>query len=370
MNLRAIFVAVAVALVTASGLGRADAHPPLPAGCSVATPLGCSYQSNLAFTDIRTALLTLTDAARGGYQVPLLVRYPADSVGPRPVVIWNHGGEPRPEGRLGSSEWSTAMAQAGYVVIHPSRNPITDPLPFETQCTDNGADPGVGCIGWVSHSLYGPQNTDFIIDNFATIQALRPALSGRLNANKVVVAGWSAGTTVALANAGAWRQFDPAGPVHDQKSTRPIGFMAVAPFGPDYGGFYYSLAANFGGFQSLSFDDIDERPFLFITGKGDYGPTFEPDSQLVKSEARTTGWMRATPGSKYLAWDTRIQATHGTVNISDCGTVLKAAHCAAITSLGIAYLDMVTRGRPAATSWLASDAFETLIGNEIELNRR
>ena len=42
----------------------------------------------------------------------------------------------------------------------------------------------------------------------------------------------------------------------------------------------------------------------------------------------------------------------------------------AIKSLGVAYLDAVTRGRRTAINWLASDAFVVLIGNEIELNRR
>jgi hypothetical protein len=146
--------------------------------------------------------------------------------------------------------------------------------------------------------------------------------------------------------------------------------MAVAPFGPDYAGFYYSPLFNFGGFQSGSFDSIDERPFLFVTGKGDLGPNVGLGNEEVKSEARTLAWLRSVPGLKYLAWDTRFLATHGTVNISDCVTAAQQAHCTAIRSLGLAYMDSVMRNRAAATAWLASDALETFINAQIELHRR
>lgn len=353
------------------GLSRpAVSQESLPPGCSPTTPLPCFYTSDLFFSDIRVVRLTLTDPARGGYQLPILIRYPHDSVGRRPIVIFNHGGEPRANGREGSVEWSTLLAASGYVVIHPSRNLIVNPAPFAALCAANGAVGNTGCINFISHSIYGPRNTDFIINSLGTIQTSAPALLGRFDASKLAVAGWSAGTTVALANAGATRRFKEGGPLYNQKSTRPIAFLAVAPFGPDYAGFYYSPLFNFGGFQSASFDTIDERPFLFVTGKGDYGPGVGLANTPVKSEARTMGWLRSMQGRKYLAWDTQTYASHGTMNVSDCNTVAKLHHCGGIRTTALAFMDSVLRNRLVATRWLASDALKVLLGNEIELHRR
>jgi acetyl esterase/lipase len=365
---------LAVSLSTAvQSLSPAFAHPPLPAGCDAQHLPACRYLSDLDFSNVGVVTTTLTDAARGNYPVPILIRFPIGANGPRPVVIFNHGGEPRANGRNGSSEWSTAMARAGYVVIHPSRSVVESPSADQLdECADNGVIGVTACGQWLGHSKFGPMNTNFLISQFAQLEQLHAELDGLLDRRKIVVAGWSAGTTVALANAGAWRRFDPEGPVYRQASTRPIAFMAVAPFGPDYGGFYYSPTWNFGGFQSRSFDAIDERPFLFVTGKGDFGPKVIVDlsREDVRSEARSLSWLRATPGRKYLAWDLDLRASHGTMNISDCGTALKQAHCRAIQSLGIAYLDAIVRRRVEAIRWLASDAFVTLTAGAIELHRR
>jgi hypothetical protein len=346
---------------------------PVAAGCDPAHPPSCLYQSDLNFTDIRVVRVTLSDPRRNNYPVPVLVRYPYGAPGPRPVVIFNHGGPPRTTGREGSTEWSRAMAAAGYVVIHPSRSPVDTPTADQNaECSANGVIGASACKDWLGHSLFGPANTNFLIGKFAQLASLRPELAGLLDPRKVVVAGWSAGTSVVLANSGAWRQFVPAGPVHHQASSMPIAFMTLAPFGPDYGGFYYSPTWNYGGFQSQSFDRIDERPFLFVTGKGDFGPKVVVDlkQEKVRSEARSLGWLRATTGHKFLAWNLDARATHGTMNISDCAPAPKNVYCSAIQSLGIAFLDAVVRKRAVAIRWLASNAFEASAGGAIELHRR
>ena len=225
------------------------------------------------------------------------------------------------------------------------------------------------CVNWVSHSLFGPLNTDFLISRFHVMQVRFPELVGRFNNSKVAVGGWSAGTTVALANAGAWRQFTPSGPFHYQSTPTPEAFMAVAPFGPDYAGFNYAPTWNFGGFQTSSFDTIDDRPFLFVTGMGDYGPKTFPDKD-VASEARTFAWQRSTAGNKFLSWAIRPSASHGTMNISDCGTAIKQIQCNAIESLGLAYFDAVLRQRQVAIDWLATDAHRLFSNGLLEFRRR
>lgn len=361
--LRFVFCAIGAVAPMPSVVSTSSAQA-LPPGCSASSRAGCKYLPDINTPVGRPIDLTLIDPARSNYPVLIRIRYPLALSGRRPVIIWNHGGGPDRNGRNVSSEWSEAFASAGYIVIHPSRTPIADPAPFRQQCRNNGV-PGAtavqfdaNCAGWVAQFLYGPRNVDFLIQNVAEIERLAPSLAGRMDATRVMVGGWSAGTAIAFANAGARRQLQPGGPIYNQTNTRPLGFMGVSPTGADYADFA-------SGFQSTSFDSVDSRPFLFVSGKND-GDAATP------TEARSAGFLRAARGGKYFAWTTSLVPTHSTMNISDCGAVgtLKNAHCEWIRSLGLAFADSLLRRRPAASSWIASDAFVTMTDNVMELHRR
>src|SRR3954451_2521121 len=60
------------------------------------------YVSDLHFTPGAVDGIVLTDPARGGYRIPLLVRYPIGATDRRPIVIWNHGGR---AARSGARRW-------------------------------------------------------------------------------------------------------------------------------------------------------------------------------------------------------------------------------------------------------------------------
>src|SRR5678815_4470296 len=97
------------------------ARPLALPGCDGSDPETCVYTSDLHYNVGIADGIVLVDPARGNYQIPLLVRYPIGASGPRPVIIWSHGGDPSPNGRTRSEEWGNTLAAAGYVVIHPSR---------------------------------------------------------------------------------------------------------------------------------------------------------------------------------------------------------------------------------------------------------
>lgn len=353
-------VAVSALLAMLAGSSVFDAamaHPPLPAGCSASTRAGCVYTPAQTFVQTGIFDTVLTDAARNGYQLPVRVRYPVGAAGPLPVVIYNHGGGASANSgfKTNSQAWPEAWARHGYVVINPSRAPIPAPTNAQlAECALNSIPP-IACGGFFGYALYGPANTDFLISRFAQLASLHPPLSGLMDSGRVVVAGWSGGSTIALGNAGAARQFDPSGPVYDQKTDQPIAFFGIATMGPDYAGFD-------GGFSSESYDLIDERPFITFTGKG--------DTNGKPSEARTTAWRRSAAGNKFISYDTVLTVTHGTVNISECNTAIRVVHCEWMKSAGLAFLDAVTQNRAAAKLWLASDAYETLTSGKIEFHRR
>jgi dienelactone hydrolase len=285
-------VAAMAALAVTSPISAQQA---LPSACDRADPATCLYSSELAYDVGEIDGVSLTDTARDNYDLPLVIRYPVGAPGPRPVVIWHHGGNPSARGATRSEEWSRNLAAAGYVVVHPSRTLIADPTPFEAECRDNGFKVPDECAYWVTQNRYGPQNTHFLIDHLADVEALDPALAGTLDADMIVVAGHSAGTTSVLSNAGAWQRWRPAAPQYDERNDAPVAFLATGVQGPMYAGFHsgFQSPGPHNAITEHSFSGID-RPFMFITGVGD--ETGEPP------EARVTAWLTSSPGDKALLW--------------------------------------------------------------------
>src|SRR4051812_13550572 len=167
-------------LAVFAGTSRTEARK-LAQACDPAQPSSCLYQSDLHFPVGVVDGIVLTDPARGGYQVPLLVRYPIGAPGRRPIVIWNHGGAPSVAGRTRSAEWGETLARAGYVVIQPSRILPTDVAPLQAECTANGFPNPAECAFWIAEMRYGPQSVSFIIDRLGELESARPELRGRLD---------------------------------------------------------------------------------------------------------------------------------------------------------------------------------------------
>lgn len=339
--------------------GTGDAAVGPVAACSSSNLEACKYISDLQF-EVGVAELQLTDPARGNLAVPLLVQYPVGATDARPVVIWSHGGPPAANGRMRSEEWGRTLAAAGYVVVHPSRI-LVDPAPFQAECAREGFTAPTDCQMFISQVVFGSQTTVFTLDSLATIASMVPALAGHVDATRVAVAGHSAGSPSPLALAGAVRQF--AGPIHRDGDPRPLAFLATGPHGPDY-------AAFEDGFHEDSFHEIDARPFLWISGRGDEtGDDGEP--QHEPSEARTAGWLTSTRGDKFLSWDNDEVTVHESMDIHKCDqTPVQRTHCDAFAMLGTAFMDAYLRQRAEAVAYLASPAYDTLNAGVIELHRR
>ena len=348
LGLGLIFTMISASFSGARPLGASG-------GCDGSNPETCLYTSDLSFNVGIADGIVLVDPARDNYEIPLLVRFSIGAPGPRPVVIWNHGGAPSANGKTRSEEWGNTLAAAGYVVIHPSRLPVDSPSKdLKRECKANGFKSSVDCDLWISDMRFGAQTTHFLIDHLAQIEAANLALKGQFDMTKIVVAGHSAGTTTVLSNAGAFQQWVTGGTRYEERDDRPIAFLASGPQGPMYAGFA-------SGFQTTSFLKID-RPFMFITGVGD--ETGEP------IPTRVIGWITSIPGNKALVWDTEPGAVHETMDINKCDTPVQHNHCRWLASAGVAFLDSVVRERPEARDWMASNALNVLSGGAIELHRR
>ena len=341
------------------------------AACDPTVPETCRYVSDLSFATVNTTdLLTLTDPLRPDLtSIPIRVHSPQDGSGvARPVVIWSHGGSPGPNSYTRAEEWGHVLAAAGYVVVHPGRLAV-EVTGHEVECAAAGYDPSdpakiESCRLFISNAVYGPQTAAFTARSLATIEAAVLAEfpgSVVFDSAKIIMAGHSAGTPAPLALAGARRYFGTA--QQNDIDLHPVAFLATGPHGADYAQFN-------DGFNEDSFNFIDSRPFLFISGRGDEtGGIGQP--QHEPSEGRTIGWLTSTPGNKYLSWDNNTVAVHESMDYHKCDdSPLQRFHCDAFAMIGIAFLDAVVRVRPRAIAYLASSSYSALSGGQIELHRR
>ena len=293
--------------------GDAAAAGRLPAACDPTDPESCLYSSDLTFDVGIVDGVSLTDPARSDYEIPLLIRYPRlDTVEPRPVVIWNHGGAPSQTGATRSAEWGNLLAAAGYVVIHPARLPLADPTPLRAECEANGVLAPDECSHCVAQAhLRAP---DHPLPHRPPGRRRRPRPSPRPGCSTP-----RASSSPAIRRARPWRWPTPA-PGSSSWTTAPSTTSATTPQSPSsppacrgrciagfHSGFQPADAAT--GSASHSFGGID-RPFMFITGVGD--ETGEPP------ESRTTAWLTAQgTGDLYLSWDTDRRAVHETMDIDN-----------------------------------------------------
>jgi len=357
---------LAAAALLASSLASAQ---PLPAVCTAPGTEPCLYTPPTTWqTDARD--FVLRDPGRNNHEVPFRVYYPKNTpAGLRPVVIWNHGGSVEDVDKPGSNldaskERGLSFASAGYVAIHVVRRSVVNPTPADlASCvaagviTSTGASgqPLQNCKDWLGWHVYGPQNVEFVARVLPQYQVgMLPGFIGTPDPARIVVGGWSGGTEVPLNIAGVKQQF---GSFKLPQTAVPgaVAFIADSPRGPTYAGFQ-------SGMDEDSYYGIGTRPFLYFSGRGD--ETGEP------AESRLAAFFGALPGDKFLSWDNAAEAIHGTMDIGECSTPLRANHCRWMRSLGVAFIDAVVMNLPQAVAWLASDAYKTLTNGVIELHRR
>lgn len=372
-------------------------------GCSTPTPAACTYTSPNNFTP-GVLDLYLEDAARDNHPLPIRVRYPIGATGARPVVIWSHGGATTnavpadstragftvTRGQQGSVRRSESFVRAGYVVIHIGRMDVgTLTQPQLQDCANAGVISGsvaspsaaaiAGCRTWIGFHVYGPQNVAFIASVLPLYRVgMLPGFTGTLDTRKIVVGGWSGGTESAMNIAGAYQRWSgllsPGASFTQPPVSVPgvVAFFADAPRGPEWADFN-------SGFQEDSSYGIDSRPFLFNTARDDRAESGPP-------VARTVHYFGSAKGGKVLSYSWTPASgggpNHGTMDLNDdideatgepatgCSNALREAHCAALQSLGVAFLDAAVLGDAAALAWMTSGNFKVMTSDRIELYLR
>lgn len=293
----------------------------------------------------------VVDAAHGR-TIPIRARWSQEALdagGQLPVVVWVHGGDADVNGRLGSREWSETLAQAGYVVVHPSILP-RDAAGRNALWAEFGLlpDQAVACT-FNPVFVDRPRDTSAVIDALPALASQFPALAGRLDLARVVVAGHSFGAFTARAVAGARLDLCPSGtgapvdwPYRDVRFTdpRPIAFLALSPQGPGRLAFFED---SFG---------VLTRPEFMATGRGDVTPAETPADRL-------RSFQLIAPRGKYLLYIDDDRATHATFNLNE---PLAPEFDPWLQSHVLAFLGAEVCGDPASAAYLFDGAIDAVSG--------
>lgn len=300
---------------------------------------------------------SVVDAVHGR-TILVRVRYPrepAEAGLPLPIVVWVHGGDADPNGRLGSQQWSETFVRAGYIAVHFSvmpRNAAQREALWQE--FDLDATQGTSC-GFNVVYVDRPRDTIAILDALPSLGVQIPALANAIDLSRVAVAGHSFGAYTTRAVAGARLDLCPTGvgapagwPYRDTafRDPRPLAFVALSPQGP----------GRFAFFEQ-SFGVLD-RPDFMATGAADSTPGESPADRLRSFEL-------IAPRSKYLLYIDSPRASHASFNLTDAQSndfdPWLQAHV-------LAFLDAYLRGRPDALEALHSGALEGVSNGDADLH--
>ena len=292
--------------------------------------------------------IVLHDANRSK-DLHLRVFFPAEP-GKYPVIVFSHGAG-------GSQTCCDSLtrhwASYGYITIQPThddsallrRDGGEEDLRFMQAVRDALKKPAL----WQSR----PQDISFVIDSFTALQNRIPDLQGKIDADRIGVAGHSMGSYTAEAVAGALIDM-PGHPGTTFADQRVKAVLCLSPQGP--GQF---------GLTEHSFDRIS-LPYLGVTGSLDgLGPVASPAWHKIPFD-------RSLPGDKFHVF---IQgANHMSFITARTVSTQTAPRGDAIlgftNSAALAFWDSYLKGQAEAKSYLDSNRLEAQSHNAVKLARR
>ena len=180
------------------------------------------YKSEAGPHRVDTRLETWTDAARRR-DVPVKMYLPRHAEGLRPIVLFSHG---LGGSREGAAYLGRHWASHGYVAVH-LQHPGSDRSIWEDLPRWKRKDALKRALKKPRHFLDRPRDVSFAIDRLQRMNENDEALRGRLDTQKIAIAGHSFGAWTALTVAGR-KLITPRGRSFSFKEPRLAAAIAMS----------------------------------------------------------------------------------------------------------------------------------------------
>lgn len=333
---------------------RAIARPaatsarPATASAPSSTP-AAEYKAKAGPHHVATAEATWRDAARKR-DVPIRLYAPlADSApGRLPAVVISHG---LGGSRRGYAYIARHLAGHGYVCVVPTH------VGADTEILLGGAADGMRrAVTDPNNRILRPQDVSFVIDRLTAADQDQPLVKGRVDGDRIGVAGHSFGAYTALAVAGQTTDL----PGQDARSFRDARVKASLAMSPQAPGVF--------GLTRRSWTDI-HIPVMLMTGTLDMGMAGMTPAQ------RRFAFDHMPPGDKYflLIEGARHMAFSDNL-VSPAGLLTPiqrdSRHHAWILQCATAFFDAYLGGQVGAKTWLQERRIAAVSAGQAALDIR
>lgn len=289
---------------------------------------------------IETFVGEWTDAARSGRVVPYRVYLPREATEPAPLVVFSHGlGGSREGGAYLGRYW----AERGYVSVHiqhaGSDNTLTRGLPRAERraVLSQGA-------GEAGAAIARYRDLPFALDQLVEMNRSDPRLRGRIDPERIAMAGHSFGAHSVLAAAGQ-KLPTPGGEELSFVDRRIKAAIALSPAPPRNPALLPRV-----------YGDV-RIPILHMTGTLDASPV----NDLRPEERQLPFRHIAAPGGVLVVFDGARHDTFGGRRTVDQSPKDPRFH-ELIQLATTAFLDAHLRGDKAAGQWLQRGGFAQAMG--------
>lgn len=296
----------------------------------------------------------LVDADRDK-AIPLRITIP-DGQDPAPVIIFCHGA-------LGSKDGSQPLVSHwtshGYIVIQPTFGDSLSTLTPAERKRFRSLGELVNSPRVLGQWDDRPRDVSHVIDSLDHLAARIEALQGRIDADRIAVAGHSFGAHTTMLIAGL--QLQPPGdvPVPDFRDDRVRATVMISPQGP-------GKLITTDAYAAL------QGPMLMITGDNDGTPI--RGREKLAGPWRRQAFDHARPGDRYLLWI--VDAHHNFGGISGANANWPGAgpeaidHVLYVKSTTQAFFDAYLKADAQARRYLNSDQLETRTEGKARLTAR
>ncbi len=279
--------------------------------------------------------------------LPLKIYYPAEQA-EYPIIIFSHGAGGSKDGKAGLGEF---WASHGYVCIHPTHADSISLTGLSLRETV------VQALTDVQSWRDRPADISLIINGFAELQRLNEDLQGRMDFEKVGVAGHSFGAFTTQAIGGAVLDLPGSDEPVSLADERVTATLLLSPQGPGQMGLTEDSWANY------------TLPMMSMTGPADKG------AKGQDATWRVAAFDSSVEGDKYFVWiegANHFSFSGGALAALIGGTsaVQQPVILAWVKQASLAYWDAYLKGDEEAMAYLQSDALVTLSSGAIDLRRR